>query len=286
MQLTTRSPAQVSGMSGEEAPTAGLFINGAEVPAISGSTFPVYAPEDGRVVGHAALGTTEDVSAAIEAAQAASAVWNGKTPAERELLFFRAADLLEQAEDRFVRWLIDEGGSTIMKARFEFRYTANILRTAGGEARRMYGDTFPADRNDRMSIVNRQPLGVIAAISPFNAPLILLVKMIAFPLAVGNTVVAKPSEETPMVGVELARIMAEAGFPPGAFNVVTGMREAGSALVNDARVKGITFTGPDALSPGPKARAHKVNPCACRTGWVRCISLLTYAMVPPYCCRR
>eukprot|EP00966_Prymnesium_polylepis_P171497 3964972-Prymnesium_polylepis.1 len=163
-----------------------------------------------------------------------------------------------------MHWLIHEGGSCIAKARFEARYTSSLLRAAGGECRRLYGDTFPGDRNERLSIVVREPLGVIGAISPFNAPLILLVKMIAFPIAGGNTVVAKPSEETPMVALELARIFHAAGFPPGVFNVVTGLgREAGEALVNDPRVAGITFTGSTqvgrkiaAAASGRMARVH------------------------------
>ena len=95
-----------------------------------------------------------------------------------------------------------------------------------------------------MSMVIREPMGVVAALSPFNAPLVLLVKMIAFPLAAGNTVVAKPSEETPLVALELAELLCKAGFPKGVFNVVTGLGpEAGVALVGHSDVDAITFTG-------------------------------------------
>jgi len=226
----------------------GLFIDGKEIEALSQSTFAVHSPADGQIVGYAALADHRDVERAVIAATNAFPRWNALTPAEREHCFLRAADLLEQASERFLPWIIDEGGSTITKATFEWKYSINLFRTAAGEVRRLYGDTFPADRNDRLSLVIREPMGVIAAISPFNAPLALLVKMIAFPLAAGNTVIAKPSEETPMIALELANLLQQAGFPDGVFNVVTGLgSEAGEALVSDPRVHGITFTGSTAV---------------------------------------
>jgi len=144
------------------------------------------------------------------------------TPSAREKVFLKAADLMESDVPRFENLLIDESGSVKGKAVFETLYTVEILRTAGGEARRLYGETFPNDKPNRMSMVIREPVGVVAVVSPYNGPLILLAKMALFALAAGNSVVAKPSEETPMVAVELAKLMHEAGLPAGVFNVLTG----------------------------------------------------------------
>lgn len=223
---------------------AGLFLDGAEVPAYDGETFAVRKPEDGSVLGHAARGRAADVDRAVRSARRAFEAWSALPPGERERHMLRAADAIEANHARFVDLVIDESGSTIHKARYEASYAASLFRTAAGEARRLYGDTFPNDKPDRLSMVFREPLGVVAVVSPFNAPLALLAKMIAFPLAAGNAVVAKPSEETPLVAIELARVLGRAGFPAGLFNVVTGYGgEVGEPLVTHAGIDGIAFTG-------------------------------------------
>jgi aldehyde dehydrogenase (NAD+) len=224
--------------------TYGHFIHGGEVSAVSGETFPSYALMTGEILGHAARGSAADVDAAVKSARAGFKTWASLPPAERERVLLRAADLLETRANSLTDILIDESGSVITKARAEVLYSASLLRAAAGEARRLYGDTFPNDKPHRLSMVFREPLGVIAAISPFNAPLSLLVKMVSFALGAGNAVVAKPSEETPIIALELAEVLHEAGLPPGTFNVVTGYgAEAGFALVESREVNGIAFTG-------------------------------------------
>ena len=226
----------------------GLFIGGREVAAGTGEVFPSVAPETGDVLGYAARAGLDDVNAAVEAARAAFAAWAGLPPGERERILLRCADAVEMAAPRLLELVIDESGSTIAKACYEAQYSAALLRAAAGEARRLYGDTFPNDCPHRLSLVVREPLGVVAVISPFNAPLALLVKMIAFPLAAGNTVVAKPSEETPLVAIELARALHEAGLPAGVFNVITGYgEECGEPLVKHPDACGIAFTGSTAV---------------------------------------
>ncbi len=222
----------------------GLFIDGEELPSASKNTFPVMNPSDGGVVGLAARGDEMDVAAAVASARKAFPIWSGLAPDARERLMLRAADLIEAHMDTFVDLIIDESGSTIRKARHEVTYGASLMRAAAGEVRRLYGDTFPNDKPHRLSIVVREPMGVVVAISPFNAPLVLLIKMIVFALAAGNTVIAKPSEETPLIAVELAKVLHEAGFPPGTFNVVTGYgAETGAMLVDNPDINAIAFTG-------------------------------------------
>jgi len=222
--------------------TYGHFINGEEI--ISPITFEDLNPYTGEVYALASHGNTDDAKKAIIAARAGFETWSSLPPAERERVMLKVADLLEANVDRLTDIIIDESGSVIIKARTEVLYSASLMRAAAGEARRLYGDTFPNDKPHRLSMVIREPLGVVAAISPFNAPLSLLVKMISFALGAGNAVVAKPSEETPVIAVELAKILHEAEFPSGTFNVVTGFgAEVGPALVESSDVNGIAFTG-------------------------------------------
>jgi len=223
--------------------TCGQFINGEEVftPA---TTFDVLAPETGEIFGTCPRAGETDAVAAVEHAKAGFKTWAALPPSARERVLLKAADLMESNIKRFEDLLIDESGSVLGKARFEAIYTAEILRTAGGEARRLYGETFPNDKPNRMSMVIREPVGVVAVVSPYNAPLILLAKMALFALAAGNSVVAKPSEETPMVAVELAKLLHEAGLPAGVFNVLTGYgAEVGAPLCNHPDVNCIAFTG-------------------------------------------
>jgi aldehyde dehydrogenase (NAD+) len=245
-------------MISETTKNFGLFLNGNEQPAASGVTFAVHNPADDSVVGYAARGDAADADAAVRSARKAFPGWANLAASERERLLLKAADLFEQQQDRFLDLLIDESGSTINKARYEVNFTPQLLRAAAGEARRLYGETMPHDRPTRLSFVVREPVGVVLAIVPFNAPLALLVKMIAFPLAAGNTVIAKPSEETPLVAVEFARLLFEAGLPAGVFNVVTGYgAECGAALVNHPGINGVALTGSTAT--GQKVGAAAIT---------------------------
>lgn len=222
----------------------GHFIGGRDTASSSGATFEVVAPADSRVLGHAARGDTRDADVAVSAATAAFHPWANLAPAERERILLRCADALESHRDAMIDLVIDESGSTISKARYEVDYSASLMRAAAGESRRLFGETLPHERPTRLSMVVREPVGVVLVISPFNAALALLIKMVAFPLAAGNTVVAKPSEETPLVALAAARIFHEAGLPAGVFNVVAGFgAEIGEALVQHRGIHGLALTG-------------------------------------------
>ncbi len=169
-------------------------------------------------------------------------------PSERELILIRAADVLESMRAEVVDLLIEEGGATFGKSQFEVSYVVGVLRSAAGECRRIMGNTIPCDVPGRISMAIRRPLGVVCGIAPFNFPLILATKKVAFALAAGNTFVLKPSEETSLVGLKIAEIFDKAGLPPGVLNVVTGDGPTlGEAMYSDPRVKAVLFTGSTAV---------------------------------------
>jgi vanillin dehydrogenase len=204
----------------------------------------VVNPANQRPFAKVFMAQEQHMRAAIDAADAARQSWAASLAAERERLILRFADELEAARNEMVDLLIDEGGSTFGKAQFEVGFAANLIRSIAGEARRIHGDVFPADVPGLISMAIRRPLGVVGAISPFNFPVVLSMKKVAFALACGNTVVLKPSEETSLVGLKLAEIMQRAGAPAGIFNVVPGDGAAmAQVLYDDPRVKLISFTG-------------------------------------------
>ena len=222
----------------------GLYIDGKEQASASGKSFAVLSAWSREKVASIAEANEIDVDSAIRAARKAYPAWAEAAPVVRETVLLKAADMMAANCERLVKVLIEESGSTAQKARFEVNNVAASLGTAAGEASRLYGDTFPNDKPHRMSIVIREPIGVVVTISPFNASLALLAKMSIYALAAGNTVVAKPASETPLIAVEFAKILSAAGLPDGCFNVVPGPgKSCGDALINHAGIDGIAFTG-------------------------------------------
>jgi aldehyde dehydrogenase (NAD+) len=222
-----------------------MLVGGGWKPADSGARLEVHSPWDDALIGSVPRAGADDVDAAVKAACRAASAWRGLPARARERLLLDVADRVERAgQVRLLELLIEEGGSTITEARAEIAYAADLLRAAAGEARRLYGDTLPNDRPERLSFVLREPLGVVGVISPFNSAVALLTKMLAFPLAAGNAVVIKPSESTSLTALELLRFFVECEALPGLVNVVTGLGdEAGRALVEHHKVDGLAFTG-------------------------------------------
>lgn len=230
-------------MSVDTAVKHSLLIGGKPYP--TDQSFTVFSPLDESALAEVAKGSAQEVDLAVTAAKSGFAEWFGLAPKEREAILLKAADLLEQkGADRYLDLLIKESGSVQTKAFFEINYSVDLLRTAAGEVRRLYGDTFPNDQPSRLSMVFREPLGVVAVVSPYNAPLALLTKMAAFPLAAGNAIVIKPSEETPLIALEFGKLLLEAGVPADAISVITGFgAECGKALVAHEGVDGVAVTG-------------------------------------------
>ena len=224
------------------------YINGRAIEIEESVLIPVVNPANGRPFAKVFMGGPRHMIQAIDAANAAKDLWGNTLAAERELILIRAADVLERRRADVVDILIDEAGSTFGKAQFEVSFTANMLRSAAGEPRRIFGSVIPSDIPGMTSMAVRRPLGVVAGIAPFNFPLILSTKKICMALAAANTLVLKPSEETSLVGLKIAEVFDEAGLPPGVLNVVPGDGPSlGGVLLEDPRVRLISFTGSTAV---------------------------------------
>ncbi|MGB8542694.1 MAG: aldehyde dehydrogenase family protein [Candidatus Acidiferrales bacterium] len=225
------------------------YIAGKNIEVPPSDFTDVINPANQRPFARIFMAQAQHMRSAIDAADASRAGWAATLAAEREAILHRAAGELEKARDEMVDLLIEEAGSTFGKAQFEVPFAANLVRSIAGEARRIHGDVFPADVPGMISISIRRPLGVVAGISPFNFPVVLSLKKVAFALATGNTFVLKPSEETSLIGLKLAEIFERAGLPPGVLNVVPGNGPAlAKVLFDDPRVKLISFTGSTAVA--------------------------------------
>lgn len=222
-----------------------LWIDGREVPAVSGETFPVVDPGTGDIIGHAARGTKEDVDRAVESAAKAfrSSAWHDMDPFQRGRLLWAWARKVEEDQEALARLLSLENGKPLRHARDEvyttirnFEYYAGWADKSDGRVLRVPGGAF--------DYILHEPLGVVGHIIPWNYPLDIFARGVAPCLAVGNTIVAKPAEETPLSTVALARLASEVGFPAGVVNVVTGFgTEAGAALAAHTGIQGLAFCG-------------------------------------------
>ncbi|MGB5246211.1 MAG: aldehyde dehydrogenase family protein [Woeseia sp.] len=220
------------------------WIAGKDSPPQSAKYFPVNNPLDDALMANAAAGSVDDINKAIETAHEAFQTFRHSLPKERERILCKAAELLERDRQEFIDILVDEIGSPIKKAGFEVEKSLAFLRAAAGMTRQVTGKTIPSDAPGKFSMSIRSPIGVIAAITPFNVPLIKGTRLSCNPIALGNTVVMMPSEEAPILSHRLARLYSEAGLPDGVFNVVSGNGyEIGDALTTHPHVKMVTFTG-------------------------------------------
>ena len=236
-----------------------LFIDGEYRDALSGQTADSMNPFNGEVYASVQQAGIEDANAAIESSYRAFQTWKDILPSAREALFLKAADVMTARSEELRDVLIDEAGSTLMKAGYETHHAPSFLRGMAGECRRITGETYVSDYPGVRSYSVRRPMGVVTAIAPFNFPLLLAVRKIGWAIAAGNCVVLKPSEATPVVGLKLAEVFAEAGFPPGVLNVLPAQgADLGETLITHPKVKKITFTGSTQVgkSIGAIAAAH------------------------------
>jgi acyl-CoA reductase-like NAD-dependent aldehyde dehydrogenase len=231
-----------------DAREAKQYTAGAWSDASGGGTFEDRDPFTGDVVALVPAGTRDDAVRAIAAAAEAFPAWSQSLPAQRQAIFLKAADVLESRRDEIVGLLARETGATFGFAMFQMSFVPGLLRQAAAAAYSPLGQIIPSDHPGTLAMGIRRPVGVVAAIAPWNAALILSARSIAAPLALGNTVVLKPSELSPVVGGLIwGEIFADAGLPDGVLNIVThapgDAGPIGDEFVENPAVRRINFTG-------------------------------------------
>jgi len=220
------------------------LINGGWVPAYDGSCFDVVNPATQQVIAKVAECGAGETAAAIDAASNAQADWARRPAKDKALLLRRWFDAVMAHQEPLARLLTLEQGKSLVEARGEIAYGASYIEWFAEEAKRIYGDTIPAPGVDKRIITLKQPVGVVACITPWNFPNAMLARKIAPALAAGCTVVCKPANETPLSAFALAHLALQAGIPDGVINVLCGKtEEIGRALTSSTKVRKLTFTG-------------------------------------------
>ncbi|MFM0397915.1 NAD-dependent succinate-semialdehyde dehydrogenase [Paraburkholderia aspalathi] len=210
----------------------------------SASTYPVLNPATGEVIAQVARGGATETTQAIAEAERAFPVWRALTAKERGARVKRWGELMLENRDALAELLTREQGKPLAEARGEVGYAASFFEWFAEEAKRSYGDVIPSPNPNAKIIVTREPVGVVAAITPWNFPLAMITRKAGPALAAGCTMVLKPSEETPLSALALAVLAEQAGIPPGVFNIVSGDAVAiGGVLTESEVVRKLSFTG-------------------------------------------
>ncbi len=224
------------------------YINGEWVDADNGETLAVTNPANGEVIAAVAKCGGTETRRAIAAAQAAMVGWRQWSAKERAALLRKWFTLMMDNQEDLAQILTAEQGKPLAEARGEVAYGANYIEWFAEEAKRVYGDTIPAPSKDKRIVCIKQPIGVVACITPWNFPNAMLTRKIAPALAVGCTVVCKPANATPLSAYAFAELAARAGIPAGVINIITGRTsEIGEELTSNPIVRKLTFTGSTAV---------------------------------------
>ena len=224
------------------------YVDGKWIAADSGETLAVINPATGDTIAEIAKCGTAETRRAIEAAERAQKEWRTRTAKERGAVLRKWFTLMLENLEDLAQILTAEQGKPLAEARGEIAYGANYIELFAEEAKRVYGDTIPQPSNDKRLIVIKQPVGVVACITPWNFPNAMLTRKIAPALAAGCTVVCKPANATPLSAFAIAELAERAGVPPGVINVVAGVtREIGAEMTSNPIVRKLTFTGSTAV---------------------------------------
>ncbi|MEX3692653.1 NADP-dependent succinate-semialdehyde dehydrogenase [Paraburkholderia sp. BR14263] len=220
------------------------FINGEWQGAEDGATFEVKNPATGAVIGTVPRMGAAETRRAISAANAAWPAWRAKTAKERSVILRKWHDLMMENADDLALILTTEQGKPLAEAKGEIGYAASFLEWFAEEGKRIYGDTIPTPANDKRIVVTKEPVGVCAAITPWNFPAAMITRKVGPALAAGCPIVLKPAEATPFSALALAVLAERAGVPRGVFSVVTGDPKAiGGELTSNPTVRKLSFTG-------------------------------------------
>jgi succinate-semialdehyde dehydrogenase / glutarate-semialdehyde dehydrogenase len=225
-----------------------LFLAGEWLPASDGARFDVVDPSEQAVIAAVASATRDDTRRAVEAAAAAFPAWAARTASERAAILRRWFDLVVEAADDLGAILTAEQGKPFPEARGEILFGAAFIEWFAEEAKRVYGETIPQNLPDRRLFVLKQPIGVCAAITPWNFPMAMIPRKAGPALAAGCTMVLKPASATPLSALALAELALRAGLPSGVFSVVPGSASVvGDELATSPIVRKLTFTGSTAV---------------------------------------
>jgi (Z)-2-((N-methylformamido)methylene)-5-hydroxybutyrolactone dehydrogenase len=232
-----------------------MLIDGYWVGASDGATFESLSPVTGRPWALIPEATAADVDRAVRAADCAftSGPWAAMTPSQRGKCLRNLGDLLAERSEELGRAESIDTGKMLKETRWQAKYIAEFFHFYAGAADKLSGEVLPIDKPDLFVFANREPLGVVAAIVPWNSQLFLSAVKLGPALAAGNTVVLKASEHASVPMLDFGRLIAEAGFPPGVVNIITGHNEVGRVLTSHPKVARISFTG------GPSAARHIVR---------------------------
>ena len=220
------------------------YVNGTWIDADGGGAFAVTNPANGEVVAEVAKCGADETRRAIEAAERAQIEWRQRTATERSSLLRRWFDLMMEHQEDLAQILTAEQGKPLAEARGEIAYGASYIEWFAEEAKRIYGDVIPPPANDRRIVVIKQPVGVVACITPWNFPNAMLTRKVGAALAAGCTTVCKPATATPLSAFAMAELAERAGIPAGVINVLAGRTGAiGEELISNPIVRKLTFTG-------------------------------------------
>ncbi|MAL78123.1 MAG: succinate-semialdehyde dehydrogenase (NADP(+)) [Sneathiella sp.] len=222
-----------------------MFINGKWIAASSGGSFDVLNPATGDVIRQVPDGGAAEATQAIEAADTAFRDWSQTTAYQRSAYLYKAYEIMMERKEDLARTMTEEQGKPLKAARNEVQYGADFLLWYAEEAKRINGEILPSSRADQRFMVLKQPVGVVAAVTPWNYPISMITRKVGPALAAGCTVVMKPAEATPLCAIAMFEIFEAAGIPAGVVNLVTALdpKPVGEVFTHHPAVRKLTFTG-------------------------------------------